>query len=88
MGAAHRMCGFPETGIFTAGVSMEGCLAGVLARVLGMLGRVPGVLERVPGVLERVPGVLERVPERCLKGCRRECTAQNALPFSQNSDKE
>jgi hypothetical protein len=49
------MCGFPETGIFTAGVSMEGCLAGVLARVLGMLGRVPGVLERVPGVLERVP---------------------------------
>ena len=75
------MCGFPETGIFTAGVSMEGCLAGVLARVLGVLGRVPGVLERVPGALERVP-------ERCLKGCRRECTAQNALPFSQNSDKE
>ena len=81
MGAAHLMCGFPETGIFTAGVSMEGCLAGVLARVLGVLGRVPGVLERVPGALERVP-------ERCLKGCRRECTAQNALPFSQNSDKE
>ena len=75
------MCGFPETGIFTAGVSMEGCLAGVLASVLG-------VLVRVPGVLERVPGALERVPERCLKGCRTECTAQNALPFSQNSDKE
>jgi hypothetical protein len=74
---------------------MEGCLAGVLARVLGVLGRVPGVLDRVPGALERVPGALarvpgalERVPERCLKGCRTECTAQNALPFSQNSDKE
>ena len=48
MGAAHRMCGFPKTGIFTAGVSMEGCLAGVLASVLGVLVRVPGVLERVP----------------------------------------